>query len=53
MIVRCDVQDCKHWSEDGGSFKHEGGCTLDMITISDKDIMYSENPACEDYEERS
>ena len=53
MRVDCCVQDCVHWSEDGGDYNYKGGCTLDEITISDSQMTAAGFwPLCQDYEER-
>jgi len=35
MIVDCDVSSCVHWCEQGGNFIDRGGCTLNMIRVSE------------------
>lgn len=51
MIVRCWCKDCKHWSKEGGAFINEGGCTLDMVSITDDSRAPGWFPTCNDYEE--
>ena len=50
--VSCYCTSCVHWSENGGDYADEGGCTLDQISISDETLTAAGClPLCTDYEE--
>lgn len=53
MYVKCNIDYCKHWSREYGDFEGEGGCTLDIITITDEKLTpCGYVPQCEDFEEK-
>ena len=54
MYVKCEIDYCRHWSKEYGDFEGEGGCTLNIITITDEKLTpCGYIPQCEDFEEKS